>query len=195
MGLGERVRAASPRAAGRPSARAPAPRPARAPSPGRPCSCPAAAAASSDPAGRRERGRVPVPGAGGASRSWKRVFCLLLSTPCAWSCRFQEEELRGTSRGSGAARGARLSSAPSLSPSPACGGSRGLERLQRTGGREVSGPQSRWTPLRTPELLASACFAATTRQEGAWEGKTHLSFFLSSLGLLLETLKNVYGFR
>lgn len=124
-------------------------------------------------------------GAGGTSRSWKRVFCLLLSTPCAWSRCFQEEELRGTSRGSGAARGARLSSAPSLLALPCLPWlSRSLERLQRTGGQEVSWPHSRWMPLQTPELPAPACFASTTREEGDWEGKTHLSFFLFSFGPL-----------
>lgn len=137
----------------RPAERArPEPRPARAPSLGRPSSRPAAA--SPDPAGRVSgcRERAGRPAAGNVSSA--AVF----STPCARSCCFQEEELRGTSRGSGAARGARLSSAPSLPALPRLPWlSRSLERLQRSGGREVSGPQRRWTPLQTqsprPRLL------------------------------------------
>ena len=171
-------------------ARGPLVRRARAPSPGRPASLPLLLAPLLAPGcggglarPRAEGGTAGgswVLGAGGASRSWKRVFCLLLSIPRAWSCRFQEEELRGTSLGSGATRGARLSSAPSLLALPRLPWLwRSLERLLRTGGREGSWPQSRWTPLQTPELPAAACFAATTLEEGAWEGKTLLSFFLS----------------
>lgn len=151
--------------------------------PGRPSSRGAVAAASRDPAGRE--GAREGPGsqerAGGQSRSWKRVFCLLFSTPCAWSCRFQEEELRGTSRGSGAARGAGLSSAPSLLALPPLTVALAVSGAssENWGGREVSWPQSRWTPLQTPKLPAPACFAATTIEEGAWEGKIRLSFFLS----------------
>lgn len=138
----------------RPAERArPEPRPARAPSPGRPSSRPAAA--SPDPAGRVSGGRERAgrPAAGNVSSAAG------FSTPRARSRCFPEEELRGTGRGSAAARGARLSSArpPSLPRSPWL--SRSLERLQRSGGREVSGPQRRWTPLPTrsprPRLLRS----------------------------------------
>lgn len=186
VGLGERVRVASPRAVGPRSAR-PFPRAPRLASPL--LSAPPLAPGWGGGGLARPRAEGGSPGgsrllgAGGASRSWKRVFCLLLSIPRAWSCRFQEEELRGTSRGSGATRGARLSSAPSLLALPRLPWLwRSLERLLRTGGREGSWPQSRWTPLQTPELPAAACFAATTLEEGAWEGKTLLSFFLSSCG-------------
>lgn len=153
VGLRERVRVASPRAADWPSARAPAPRPARAPSPWAPLLAPGGGYGLARPGGEGgSAGGSRVLGAGGPSRSWKRVFCLLFSTPCAWSCRFQEEELRGTSRGSGAARGAGLSSAPSLLAFPRLPWlSRSLECLQRTGGGgggRCPGPRAAGRPSR-----------------------------------------------
>lgn len=152
MGLRERVRVASPRAADWPSARAPAPRPARAPSPWAPLLAPGGGYGLARPGGEGgSAGGSRVLGAGGPSRSWKRVFCLLFSTPCAWSCRFQEEELRGTSRGSGAARGAGLSSAPSLLAFPRLPWlSRSLECLQRTGGGGGAGGVLAPEPLDAP---------------------------------------------
>lgn len=184
---------ASPRAVGRPSARPCAPPHSRLLSPGAPprarqrrCPHPTWRGGSAV-----DRSRVPV--AGGASRSWKRVFCLLLSTPCAWSCRFQEEELRGTSLGSRAARGARLSSAPLLVwPSPACLGSRGVWSVFRElGGGRCPGPRAAGRSPQTSELPAPACFAATTREEGLGKGR-HRSLLLWAP---LETLKNVYAFQ
>lgn len=151
VGLKERVKSGEPagrRPAERARPRAP-PRPRPFP-PGRPSSRWAVAAASHDPGEGGSSGGSRVLGAGGPSRSWKRVFCLLFSTPCAWSCRFQEEELRGTSRGSGAARGAGLSSAPSLLALPRLPWlSRSLERLQRTGGGgRCPGPRAAGRPSR-----------------------------------------------
>lgn len=151
VGLGERVREASPRAVCRPRARGSAPRPVCAPSPRAPLLARGGGCGFARPSGKGgSAGGSRVPGAGGQSRSWKRVFCLLFSTPCAWSCRFQEEELRGTSRGSGAARGAGLSSAPSLLALPRLPWlSRSLERLQRTGGGgRCPGPRAAGRPSR-----------------------------------------------
>lgn len=178
MGQGERVperRARGP--GGRPSAR-PEPRPARAPSLGRPSSRPAPAAASSDLAGRVS-GR---PGAGGASRRWKRVSSAFFSTPCARSCRFQEEELRGTSRGSRAVSGARLSSIslPALPRVPWLLWS--LERIQRTwggGGEGCPGPRATG---RLSSYWPSPALLPRLDRRGLGKGRHALQSFSPALG-------------
>lgn len=187
--LGKRVWEASPRAVGRPSARPCAPPRSRLLSPGAPPRARRRLRPHPTWLGGRERGRVSRPRSGRGVPQLETCLYLLLSTPCAWSCRFQEEELRGTSLGSGAARGARLSSAPPLLALPCLPWlSRSLERLQRTGGREVSWPQSRRTP--PPDLgAAPACFAASTREEGAWERKTPTFSLFSTFGNIKKCLR------
>jgi hypothetical protein len=134
-------------------------------------------------------GGSPGPLSGRGVPQLERCLLRFSLTPRAWSCCFQEEELRGTSRGSGAARGARLSSAPSLLALPRLPWlSRSLGGLQRTGGREVSWPQSRWTPLPTPAPPApTAPPASLLRLERRGIGKGRPIFLLP--WATLETLK------
>lgn len=163
VGRGSELERRAPLAVGRQGARAPALRPASASSPRAPL---LASGCGGDVLTRPGRGRKGAreglrlqeragrPAAGNVCSTY--FFLLLLG---ARSCRFQEEELRATSLGSGAAKSVRLSATPPPSTPPVpptCVGPCGLWSVYRELGSgrcpgpraagRLPGPRSYWPP-------------------------------------------------